>query len=104
MQTVDSDHDGAGRNMDWPQTAGLIPIIPPVDLQEDACRLVGCQEVPFFPPIVYIEPTNACRGVICPLCFRSQLFPGHSLSDRRLAPKSRPPAIAASRRFAGPLR
>lgn len=33
-----------------------------------AFKLAARQEVPFYPPIVYIEPTNACncRCIICP--------------------------------------
>lgn len=74
MQSVDHDHNSAVLKKDRPKSAYPVPTVPPADLREGAHWLAGRQEVPFFPPIVYIEPTNVCNCncVICPRRFMSR--------------------------------
>ncbi len=51
------------------EPGGAAPSPPArADLRAAALALAAAQQAPFFPPVVYIEPTNACNCncVICP--------------------------------------
>lgn len=52
-------------------------------LRQTALALAAAQETPFFPPILYIEPTNACN-CNCVICPRQHMSRAVGLMDMEL--------------------
>ncbi len=71
MRTAEHREESAGTITEPPRAPGPAATLSAADLREGARGLAARQDVPFFPPCVYIEPTNACNChcVICPRRF-----------------------------------
>jgi len=68
VQTIQRPVDGPAEAARRNAQPGAIPMRIDEDLREGARLMAARQETPYFPPVVYIEPTNVCNCncVICP--------------------------------------